>query len=479
VNIVDAIRRRAVADAEHPAVLLVGRAGTTRISYAALLEQADRIALALKRGGLRAGARCGMLAPEGPRFVETALGILAAGGCLAPLPTDSTEATIDEFRRSCHIHHLVRAKGELAIERTAERPPLKNGGDQAYERLAPAYLRLTSGTTNVRKGVLLGHQAIEDRLAAANAVLQIGPGDGVLWVLPMAHHFVVSILLYLTAGATVVIPEGSLAEDMLAAAEQGSATLFYGSPYHFKLLAKDVSGRRLDRLRLAISTTAGLTAETAERFFQRFGLPITQALGIIEVGLPVINHRSAHLKPTALGRPLPAYDVWLREEDGTRMRDGGAPTRTGEICIRGPGLFDAYLDPWAPAAAVVEDGSFRTGDQGWFDADGDLHMVGRRHNRINVAGLKFFAEEIESVLERHPKVRQTLVRPIPHHALGEIPVADIVPVDPAQPPTAQELSLFCRGQLPAHKVPRRFSLVTALPTTATGKLQRWSASGPD
>jgi acyl-CoA synthetase (AMP-forming)/AMP-acid ligase II len=80
-------------------------------------------------------------------------------------------------------------------------------------------------------------------------------------------------------------------------------------------------------------------------FRARFGRALAQALGIIEVGLPVLNAASAESKPTALGRPLPAYDVWLRDDDGKPVLGPGSPERTGEICIRGPGLFDAYLSP--------------------------------------------------------------------------------------------------------------------------------------
>ena len=151
-----------------------------------------------------------------------------------------------------------------------------------------------------------------------------------------------------------------------------------------------------------VSTAEGLRAEVAERFRERFGIPLAQALGIIEVGLPVMNLAEAEKKPTALGRPLPAYDVWLRAEDGSRVTGPGGPSLTGEVCIRGPGLFDAYLAPWTPAAALVEPDGFRTGDQGWFDADGTLFLAGRRHNRISMAGMKFFAEEVEDVLVEAP-----------------------------------------------------------------------------
>ena len=185
-----------------------------------------------------------------------------------------------------------------------------------------------------------------------------------------------------------------------------------------------------------------------------------------------MNLARAAEKPDALGRPLPDYEVWLRGEDGKPVDPPTSPERTGEVCIRGPGMLDAYLDPWLPAREVLEPDGFRTGDQGWFDADGDLHLAGRRRNRINMAGMKFFSEEVEAVLDAMPGVRRSRISAREHPHLGEIPVAEIVPAEPEAPPTRAALATWCRARLPAYKVPRSFEVVEALPLTATGKLAR-------
>ncbi len=349
--------------------------------------------------------------------------------------------------------------------------------DRDFGALDPAYLRFTSGTTSRRKGVILGHAAILARLEAANRGLGIGPADRILWLLPMAHHFVVSILLYLRFGASILLPAGSLAKSILELASGERATLLYASPYHMNLLAKDASGVQLSDVRLAISTAEGLRPEIARAFATRFGRPVAQALGIIEVGLPVLNAASAASKPGALGRPLPDYQVWLRGEDGAPVAPPTSPEKTGEICIRGPGSFDAYLDPWTPAREVLVPDGFRTGDQGYFDSDGDLFLVGRRANRINMAGMKFFSEEVEAILDAHPLVRRSRVTPREHAHLGEIPVAELEPADPARSPTPAELKAHCREHLPAYKIPREFRVVESLPETVTGKLARREGDG--
>ena len=474
MTVIDEIQQRADERPDHPAVITVARGGdATAVSYDGLRRGFRARASELRKLGVAPGERCGLIAPQGFSFIEAALGIIAAGACLVPLADDQTPAATAEAARRSYLHHLVRpVAGALSVGAVPLGEPLDAAVEARFRALGPAYLRFTSGTTSARKGVILGHATILARLAAAHRGMGISAGDRILWLLPMAHHFVVSILLYLRHGATILLPATSLARDVLDLAAAQRASVFYASPYHYNLLAKDTSARRLDGVRLAVSTAEGLRQEVAERFAARYGFSLVQALGIIEVGLPVMNTASAAAKPTALGRALPDYDVWLRDERGGAVTGRGSQEHCGEICIRGPGLFDAYLEPWTPRASVCEPDGFRTGDQGWFDADGDLHLVGRRANRINMAGMKFFCEEVEAVLDEHPAVSRSRVSSHRHPHLGEIAVAEIVPRQAQQPPSAKALTEHCRERLPAYKIPRQFRVVAELPSTATGKMRR-------
>ena len=463
----DAIRAHARANPTQPALCSDRSGRSETVSYAELVARFEAGAERLRRAGLARGDRCGLVARQGAGFVEHALAVLAAGGCLVPVPDDAAGPARERFADAAQLHHLVAEEDGFACR--PWRGALREEAE--FRALDPAYLRFTSGTTSERKGVVLSHARIAERLDAANQALAIGPGDRILWLLPMAHHFVVSILLYLRYGATILLPASSLARPVLEFAARERATVSYASPFHYSLFAKDASGIGLD-LRLAISTAEGLRADVAANFSARFGIALAQALGIIEVGLPVLNIGEAESKPTALGRPLPAYDVWLRDDEGKPVLGAGSPERTGEVCIRGPGLFDAYLSPWTPSAGLLEPDGFRTGDQGYFDEDGVLFLAGRRHNRINMAGMKFFSEEVEEVIARHPGVRECRVFAREHAQLGEIPVAEIVPEDPAHAPGRAELIAACRAALPTYKVPREFRIVAALARTATGKVQR-------
>jgi len=453
--------------------------GTRSVTWSELVGRMDAGAARLREAGVRPGERCGLLAPQGADFVAHALAILEAGACLVPVPDDPEGAALARFARDAHLHHQVCHAPEEATRFACRRPDGVPGLDPeveaAFRALGPAYLRFTSGTTSERKGVVLSHARMQERLDAAQAGLGIGPQDRILWLLPMAHHFVVSILLYLREGATVILPASPLARPILELAARERACVLYASPFHHHLLSKDASDTRLDAVRLAVSTTDGLRDDVAARFRERFGIPLVQALGIIEVGLPVMNLAEAETKPLALGRPLPAYDVWLRDEDGKPVHGPGSPERTGEICIRGPGLFDAYLWPWTPSSALCEPDGFRTGDQGWLDADGTLFLAGRRHNRISVAGLKFFAEEVERVLAGDARVRECRVRAREHPRLGTIPVAEVVAAEAGaegESALRRDLLARCRAELPAYKVPRELRVTDALERTVTGKLRR-------
>jgi len=475
MTIIDEIRSRARQQPEHPALIADRPQGEAQlvVSYGELVERMDRFAERLRAAGCQPCERTGLLASQGIGFVEAGLGILAAGLCFVPLSDDYAGAALEGFVKRSQLHSLLREANDFQVQRFPTARSVDGQQDAAFRALQPAYIRFTSGTTNERKGVIIGHQAILDRLTNANQALQIGPADRIMWMLPMAHHFVVSILLYLRFGATIMFPRNYLSRPVLELANSHGATVFYASPYHYDLLAKDVSELGLPEVRLAISTASGLNRDIAERFFERMQIPLSQALGVIEIGLPVINLQRPREKPLSLGQVLPAYEVWLRGEDGAPVTGSDPDTSHGEVCIRGRGSFDAYMDPWVRAAEIMQPDGFRTGDQGYFDADGDLFLLGRRHNRINMAGMKFFSEEVEAVLNAHPGIRESRVYGQPHAHLGEIPMAEVVAADPANPPSNAELTAFCKQRLAVHKVPFKFNLVAELAYTSTGKIKRW------
>jgi long-chain acyl-CoA synthetase len=135
-------------------------------------------------------------------------------------------------------------------------------------------------------------------------------------------------------------------------------------------------------------------------------------------------------------------------------------------------MLDAYLHPWRTRAEICDGGWFRTGDLARVDADGDYFLQGRASSVINVAGLKCFPEEVETVLAQCDGVKLVRVSGRPHPKVGAVPLAEIVPADPASPPKVSVLIAHCRTQLARYKVPVEFRFVESLPLTASGKIKR-------
>lgn len=456
----------------HPTTATAVIAGPRVVTYGELRTSSAPVAAAIRAAAEKLGRRprVGLHCPNGIDYIILSIGILLADACLVPLAEELTAAEREDIIATTSLDLIVRRSAtdqpdafDILTPETVAPPRFP---EDAFQSLAPAFIRFSSGTTGHSKGVVLSHASLLARITAANRGLQLGPADRVLWMLPMAHHFAVSIVLYLHAGAVTILESSPAREDILATAEKHQATVIYGSPFHFALLAADAGPFRWPSLRLPVATAAALPESTARAFEARFKQPIIQGLGIIEVGLSVLNLDAPSTKPAALGKPLPDYEVRLLDEDGHEVPDN----TPGEFHVRGPGLLDAYLVPWNPSP--LRDGFFASGDLVVGDADGHLTLVGRKKSLINVAGMKVFPEEVEACLDAHPAIRRSRVSAIDHPHMGQIPVAEIIPADPAHPPHPGELQKHCRAFLSAYKVPFRFRIVDALPLTASGKLRR-------
>jgi long-chain acyl-CoA synthetase len=313
--------------------------------------------------------------------------------------------------------------------------------------------------------VILSHETINERIRAANEVLSIGPPDRIVWVLSMSYHFAVSIVAYLSFGATIVLPQNNFASGVMKSVNEHRVTILYATPTHYEWLGDFDHAEPVPSLRLAVSTTAPLASEVAKQFQRRLRLPLSQALGIIEAGLPFINTVFAETKPESVGRVLPANEL--------RMNDVGLGPNHREVLLRGKGLFDAYYEPWQSRDDILTDGWFHTGDIGELDRDGCLFLHGRTKEIISVLGMKFFPQEIEAVLQSHPSVMQATVFARPDSRWGEVPCARVVVRDEArQPGLEQELRRYCRELVAEYKVPEHIELVKELPQTASGKIVR-------
>jgi len=193
---------------------------------------------------------------------------------------------------------------------------------------------------------------------------------------------------------------------------------------------------------------------------------VSQAYGIIEIGLPIVNHRSANQHPEAVGHALPAYKVAVLNDENEELPSG----QLGQLAIAGPGMFDGYLYPPTLRQENLNGQWFMTGDLATKSEDGLITIKGREKSMINVSGNKVFPEEVEHVLNVHPGVKVSRVFGGKHPLLGEVVEAEIVSTGKSVDP--EELIAHCREKLSTYKVPQRIRFVDELEMTATGKLKR-------
>ncbi len=444
----------------------VSDAGT--VTYDALCARVDALAEKLAGLKLAAGSRVGLCFPNSVDYVALTYALWKAQAIVVPVPTECPPEELSEIVSTMHLTMILSDKAlsmgqsELLVEgifftRNPESIPESEQRDMNV-----AFIRFTSGTTNARKGVVLCHETIRDRVAAANRALRITEADTVMWCLPMAHHFLVTIVLYLSAGATVVLTRLMTARPFLEAVNRWRGTVLYAAPFHYSLLARDASGLSMESVRLAVSTTCALPPEVATAFFARYGRPLVPALGIIELGLVAMNTDDPRGRWNSVGRPLPDFRVKILAPDAEGC---------GELAVSGPGICDAYAAPWQAREQLLQDGWFVTGDIARLDAEGFLYLLSRKTAVINLAGRKVFPEEIEAVLDRHPGIRESRVFGRAHPHLGEVVEAEIVLRDTEA--AIANLPHYCREHLASYKIPTRFRIVPAVPRTAvTGKIKR-------
>ncbi len=461
--------------------------GAGPLDYRTLWREIEALRVDLNRLGLRPGQGVGIRARNGRGFVIAALASLGCGAVVMPIHHQLKPDELSEMLANAPLCVIIDdGSGTAKAVEVSTTRELPGGHGLRFSRLAgpqaplapgfedAAFVRFTSGTTGAAKGVLLTHRGVLERTRAANRGLNLTSKDTVLWVLPMAYHFYVSILLYMEAGATVLVSGDYLAESILNAAARYHATFLYVTPMHIRMLNSDASGRELPAsLKRVMSVSTRLHPQTALDFLARYEVPVSQGYGIIEVGLPIMNLEEAAAHPESIGRPLPDFEAAMVDEAMKPVAEG----QTGQLALRGPGMFAGYLSPHRPQAAVLHDGWFLTGDLAHRDEGGRIVLDGRSSSVIHVAGHKVFPEEVASVLDHHPAVLRSRVTTRPHPRLGEAVHAE-VQLRPGQAAAVvEDILAFCRRRLSSHKIPASVEVVKELDLTSSGKVRHGSSNG--
>ncbi len=345
-----------------------------------------------------------------------------------------------------------------------QRPQVTIDGDH------PAGIIYTSGTTGTSKGAVLTHNNF-----AANAInlltaWQITSADRFLLALPLFHVHGLGNGLHCWLGSGCRMRLLERFEQQKAAAEflDFKPTLFFGLPtIYVRLLdfppeqAREIGAR----MRLFVSGSAPLSAQTFEEFHTLFGHVILERYGMSETFMNMSNPYLGERRPGSVGLPLAGVSVRLLDAEGKPVADG----EPGEVYLKGSNIFQGYWRREDATRAAFVDGYFRTGDLAVRSPDGYYTLSGRKSDLIISGGFNIYPREIEEFLEEQDGVLEAAVASAPDRARGEVPVAYIVASGSVD---AGALEARCREKLASFKIPRSFVVVDKLPRNALGKIQK-------
>ncbi len=450
-------------------------------TYRELSDLVKQITADLKVNGIVAATCVGVMGKNSREFIAMVFAVMECGAVVMPISNQVSQTEFDDIRVTAKLSMLLD-DGSTEYLTSAKATVLKCNNQQwncstfsennavpfAIHVADPALIRFTSGTTGSSKGVILSHQTILERTAAANKLLQLGVNDKVVWVLSMAYHFVVSIILYLRYGCSIIVCNDFMATTIIEQANRHLATFLYASPLHIRMLSTDTSSWMMPSLKRVISTSTAISREICIAFKNRFNIDVSQAYGIIEIGLPIINFEKSELVPDAVGYALPDYTVEILDDTGSIL----PANHTGHLAIKGPGMLDGYLSPPKIRDEILNNGWFMTGDLATKLPDGLIKIDGRLKSMINVAGNKVFPEEVEQILDKHPDISESKVSGYQHKLLGEAVKAEIVLNSNIKNYNVEGIRQFCRKHLSSYKIPQQIIVVNEIPKTDSGKVKR-------
>jgi long-chain acyl-CoA synthetase len=460
----------------------IDNAGT--VSFKQLREHSLAVAEALKTLKLPPLTIIGISATRARDFLPALFGVLAVGAVAMPIAPELEAPGQKRLIHETGITWLITSKlgtnshdagsaiggTALALHQIPTSLPLPH-----FAPLFPdaAVIRHTSGTTGPSRGVVLSHRGIEERTSASQQLLDVREGDIILSPLSVSYHFIASALTFLRTGATILDAAALTPQEAFDLAKARRASMIYASPETYEALAKLPGAHELWHLRRAVSSSASLQRKTALAFASTFNLPITQALGIIEVGLPLWNeHGSAD--SSSLGRCMPPFKARLVNDHAHDIPQG----EIGELLISGPGLFSGYISLDPTQSYRHPDSWFRTGDAVSQAADGTFTYHGRISSAITMGGHTLFPEQIESAIREHTDIAQIRVR---LKILGDGTqhlIAEIVPRD-GQTLSCEKLRAVCNEHLPTHLIPSEWLIVDHIPLTGSGKIMRHNYTPPE
>lgn len=477
---------------ESDAPLLISPQGEVA-SYRAFLDRAAGFANTLVGFGLAPGDRVAMQVPKSAEALAVVVACAQAGLVLLPLNTAYTADELDYFAGNAepglllcdpsaedalmpvaarHGTRLMTLAGdgtgsflEAAAGATPEFEPVPRGADDL------AALLYTSGTTGRSKGAMLSHGNLLSNAEVLARGWRFTAGDVLLHALPIFHThglFVACNITFMAGGSMIFLPSfnaGAVLENL------PKATSMMGVPtFYTRLLDEPAFDRDMVRhMRLFVSGSAPLLAETHIAFEERTGHRILERYGMTETNMITSNPYEGERRAGTVGFALEGVETRVVDpESGASIPDG----EVGMVEVRGPNVFQGYWKmPEKTAEEFRADGFFITGDMGRVDEDGYLSIVGRSKDLIISGGFNIYPKEVELLLDEQPGVLESAVIGAPHPDFGEGVIGVMVP-RPGAILDTEAILADLKPRIARFKQPKALFVMDALPRNAMGKVQK-------
>jgi malonyl-CoA/methylmalonyl-CoA synthetase len=451
-----------------------------------------RAAAALAGLGIAPGDRVAVQTEKSPEALFLYLGALRAGAVFLPLNTAYTPSEVayfvgdarpkifiaDPAKREAlapclagvaHVETLAADGSGSFTDRVAAQPDGWCDVDRGPDDLAA--ILYTSGTTGRSKGAMLTHANLRSNAETLVETWRFTSDDVLIHALPIFHThglFVATNVVLMSGASMVLLPKFDPAE---AIALFPRATTLMGVPtFYTRLLERpELTREAAAKMRLFVSGSAPLLAETHAKFRERTGHAILERYGMTETSMNTSNPYDGERIAGSVGLPL--KDVEIRVTDP----ETGKPLAVGEagmIEIRGPNVFAGYWGmPEKTKAEFRPDGFFISGDLGRIDARGYVTVLGRGKDLVITGGYNVYPKEIELAIDALPGVVESAVIGLPHSDLGEAVTAVVVP-DNSKAPSEAEIVSKLRADLAGYKLPKRVVFIDALPRNTMAKVQK-------
>ncbi|XP_027159464.1 oxalate--CoA ligase [Coffea eugenioides] len=494
--------------AKFPSRRAISVPGKFDLSHARLHQLVERTATRLVAAGVQPGDVIALTFPNSVEFVIAFLAVIRARATAAPL---NPAYTADEFRfylsdsdskilltskqgsapaqaaaSKLNIPHvtvaLPDADSDVALSSSlsqyeSDSEPDPNLSSKLINDPSDISLFLhTSGTTSRPKGVPLTQLNLVSSVNNIKSVYRITESDSTVIVLPLfhVHGLLAGLLSSVGAGGAVTLPAAGRfsASTFWSDMKNYNATWYTAVPtIHQIILDRHLNSPEpvYPRLRFIRSCSAALAPSILARLEEAFGAPVLEAYAMTEASHLMASNplpQDGPHVPGSVGKPV-GQEMAILDENG-KPQEANA---NGEVCIRGPNVTKGYKNNPEANKSAFQFGWFHTGDLGYLDSDGYLHLVGRIKELINRGGEKISPIEVDAVLLSHPDVAQAVAFGVPDDKYGEEINCAVIPREGANIDES-EVSRHCKTNLAGFKVPKKVFITDSLPKTATGKIQR-------